>query len=49
MGQSGPRNNGNEVVFHISQSFRTGASQPDVLVSYSGHLLRGGSYPSAVM
>ena len=44
LGQSGPGSNGNERVFHIPQSSRTGASLSDCLVSYPGHLLRE-SYP----
>ena len=33
--------NGDEGVLHISQSSMPGASRPDVLVSYSGHLFGG--------
>ena len=39
-GQSGPRSNGNEWVFHVPQSTNiTEASPSDCLVSYPGHLL----------
>ena len=41
MVQSGPGSNGNEGVLHISQSFRTGTSSSDNLVSYLGHSLVG--------
>ena len=34
-----PGNNGNEVIHHIPQSFRAGASPSDGLVSYPGHSL----------
>ena len=40
--QSGPESDGNEGVCHI-----TGTSPSDCLVSDPGHLLGGGSYPSA--
>ena len=48
-GQSGPGSNGNEGVLRIPQSSSiAGTSPSDCLVSYPGHLLRGGgSYPSA--
>ena len=49
-GQSGPGSNGNEVVLRIPQSSSiTEASLSDCLVSYPGHLLKAGSYPSAEM
>ena len=50
-GQSGTRNNGNEGVLCIPQSYSiTGASPSDCLVSYPGHSLRGEeSYASAEM
>ena len=35
--KSGYGSNGNEGVLHIPQSFRTGASLSDGLVSYLGH------------
>ena len=41
-GQSGPRSNDNEGVFHFSQTSRTGASPSDYLMSYTRHSLRGG-------
>ena len=48
LGQSGPGSNGSEKVLHIPQSPSiTGTSPSDRLVSYPGHLLVGGSYPSA--
>ena len=48
LGQSGPESDGNEEVLCILQSFNiTEASV--CLVSYPGHSLRGGSYPSAEM
>ena len=47
-GQSGPWSNGNEEVLLIPQSPSiTGTSPSDCLVSYLGHLLGSGSYPSA--
>ena len=42
--QSGPGSNGTEVMFHIPQSFKTGAS-PSNLVSYPGHSLGAGILP----
>ena len=44
-GQRWPGSNGSEGVFHISQSSGTGASPSDGLVSYLGHLFRGGVTP----
>ena len=41
--------NDNEGVLHIHQISRTGASPSDGLVSYLGHSLEEGSYPSAEM
>ena len=38
-GPSKPRGNGNEGVFHISQSSTTGTSPSDGFVSYPGHSL----------
>ena len=49
LGQSGPGSNGNEAVLNIPQSFRTGVPPSDHLVSYQGHYLGWGSYPSAEM
>ena len=47
-GQSGPGSNGNKGVLHIPQSSSITGTSPSVcLVSYSEHLLGGGSYPSA--
>ena len=47
-GQSEPGSNGNEEVLCIPQSPSiTGTSPSDCLVSYQGHSLGGGSYPSA--
>ena len=47
-GQSGPGSNGNEEVLRIPQiSSIAGTSPSDCLVSYRGHSLWGGSYPSA--
>ena len=47
-GQSGPEGNGNEGVLCIPQCPSiTGTSPSDCLVSYTGHLLGVGSYPSA--
>ena len=46
-GQSGPESDGNEGTLHIPQSYSiTGTSPSDCLVSYSGHSLGWGSYPS---
>ena len=39
-GENKPGNDGNEEVFRIPQSFNTGASKSDGLVSYSENLLR---------
>ena len=39
LGQSGPGSNSNEGVIHIPQSFKTGASPSDCLMSYPGHSL----------
>ena len=47
LGQSGPRNDGNEEVHSMLQISRAGTSPSDHLVSYPGHLLGVGSYPSA--
>ena len=45
--QCGPGSNDNEGVLRIPQgSSITGTSPSDCLVSYSGHSLEGGSYPS---
>ena len=50
LSQSGPESNGNEGVFHISQSSRTEVSLSDSLVSYPKHLVgEGRSYPPAEM
>ena len=47
-GQSGPGSDGNERVLRIPQSSSiAGTSTSDCLVSYPGHSLEGGSYPSA--
>ena len=47
-GQSGPGSDGNEGVLRIPQSSSTAGTSPsDCLVSYPGHSLWGGSYPSA--
>ena len=46
-GQSRPGNNGNEGTLHIPLSSQAGASSLDGLVSYLGHSLTVGSYPSA--
>ena len=47
-GQRGPGSNGNEGVLHIPQSSSiAGTSPSDCFVSYPGHSLRGGCYPSA--
>ena len=40
LNQSGPGSNGKEDILHISQSFKTGTSPSDSLVSYPGHLCR---------
>ena len=46
--QNGPGSDGNEGVLRIPQSFSiTGTSPSDCLVSYSGQLLGGASYPFA--
>ena len=46
-GQSGPRSIGNEGVLYFPQSSSiTGTSPSDCLVSYPGHWLGEGSYPS---
>ena len=46
--QSGPGSDGNEGVLRIPQSSSiTATSRSDCLVSYPGHSLGGGSYPSA--
>ena len=46
-GQSGPGSNGNEGVLRIPQSSSTAGTSPsDCLVSYLGHSLGEGSYPS---
>ena len=42
LGQSGPESNGNEGVFHIFQSSRTGASPWDSFVTYPRYLMRRG-------
>ena len=48
LGQSGPGSDGNEGVLRIPLSSSiTGTSPSDCLVSYPGHSLGGGSYPSA--
>ena len=48
IGPSGPGSNGNEGVLRIPQSSSTAGTSPsDCLVSYPGHSLGGGSYPSA--
>ena len=48
LGQSGPGSNGNEGALRISQSSSfTRVSLSDCLVSYPGHSLGVGSYPSA--
>ena len=47
-GQSGPGSDGNEGVLRIPQSSSTAGTSPsDCLVSYPGHSLGRGSYPSA--
>ena len=48
-GQSGSGSIGNEGVLHIPQSSKIGASPSDGFVSYPGHWLGWGSYPSAEM
>ena len=45
LGQS----NGYDEVFRIPQSFKTGASPLNCLMSYPGHSLGGGSYPFVEM
>ena len=48
LGQSVPGSNGNEGVLRIPQSSSiTRTSPSDCLVTYPGHSLGGGSYPSA--
>ena len=48
LGQSQPGSDVNKGVLHIPQSSRiTGTSPSDCLVSYLGHSLGGGSYPTA--
>ena len=46
-GQNEPRSNGNEVVFHIPQSSRTGASPPDTGYCHTQDTLFGLSYSSS--
>ena len=47
-GQSGSGSDGNEGVLYIPQGYNiTGTSPSDCLVSYPGHSLGEGSYPSA--
>ena len=47
-GQSEPGSDGNKGVLRIPQSSSTAGTTPsDCLVSYPGHSLEGGSYPSA--
>ncbi len=47
-GQSGPGSDVNEGVLRIPQSSSTAGTSPsDCLVSYLGHSLGGGSYPSS--
>ena len=41
-----PESNGNEGVFYTLKSSRTGASPSDSFVSYTGHSLEWGFYPS---
>ena len=49
-GENRPGSDSNEGVLRIPQSSSiTGTSPSDCLVSYLGHLLREGSYPSAEM
>ena len=38
-GQSEPKSNGNDWVFHVPRRSRIGASQSNSLVSYQGHSL----------
>ena len=46
--QSGPGSDGNEGMLRIPQSSNTAGTSPsDCLVSYQGHSLGAGSYPSA--
>ena len=40
LGQNGSESNGNEGVFYIPESFASGASPLDGLVSYPGHTLQ---------
>ena len=47
-GQSGLGSYDNEEILNYPQSYRTGASSPDCLVSYLGHLLEK-SYLSVEM
>ena len=48
--QNGPESDGNKGVLRLPQSSSiTGTSPSDCLVSYPGHSLGGGSYPSAEM
>ena len=49
LGQNEPGSDSNEGVFSIPQSSWTVTSPSDYLVSYTGHSLRGGSYPSSGM
>ena len=42
LGQSGPGNNDNEGVLHISQFSKTQVSRSDTLMSYVGHSMAGG-------
>ena len=47
-GQSGPGSDCNEGILRIPKNSCTaGTSKSDCLVSYPGHSLEGGSYPSA--
>ena len=49
-GQSGPRSDGNERVLHITKISRISETSPsECSVSYAGHSLGWGSYPSAEM
>ena len=49
LGQSGPGNNDNKEILYFPLSSRAGASPLDHLMSYTGHSLGEGSYPSAEM
>ena len=50
LGQSGPGSDGNEEVLCFPQSSGLTLALPsDCLMLYPGHLLEGGSYPSAEM